>query len=151
MKFIDPKIDILQHVPGLQHHSPRSLRALPSLLDEVRFDAGDVLVRQGATGRQAFIVIDGQAQVLVDGECVATVGPGSFVGEMAMLDYGRRTATVIADSPMRALVAGPRAFPSLMSHAGMARAVAVQLSQRLRQAERPESVRTDGHDLASAR
>lgn len=76
--------------------------------------AGDVLVRQGDPGREAFIVIEGEAEVTVDGNTVATLGPGACIGEIALLDKGLRSATVTATTDMKLLVLDPREFKGLM-------------------------------------
>lgn len=135
MKTIDPTVRLLQRVPELAGLGTRGLRAVAPLVDDWDIAAGEVFIHQGTVGREAFIVVDGQAEVLVDDNHVATIGPGEFVGEMAMLDNRPRCATVRADTPLRVLVAGPSAFPSLMAHPHIARAIAVQLSERLRRAE----------------
>jgi CRP/FNR family transcriptional regulator, cyclic AMP receptor protein len=94
-----------------------------------------VLTTQGGRGRQAFVVVDGHARVLVDMEPVAAAGPGDIVGEMAMLDNGPRSATVVADTPMCLLVIGPQTFGVLTQHPAVARAIATQLVERLRRAD----------------
>jgi hypothetical protein len=67
--------------------------------------AGETLVRQGDTGDDLFLVLDGVLAVEVDGERVAEVGPGAILGERAMLETGRRTATLVAVTPCRLAVA----------------------------------------------
>ena len=69
---------------------------------------------QGAAGREAFVIIDGTAAVLINGKKVATVGPGRCVGELALLDNGPRTATVVAETDVTALVIGVREFSSII-------------------------------------
>jgi CRP-like cAMP-binding protein len=100
--------------------------------------AGHTLTQQGTIGHQMFIVVEGTGSVSIDDEHVATIGPGEFVGEMAMLDRQPRTATVTAESPMRVLVVDPTAFNAFVRHEYIARAMAMQLSRRLR---RVQSVR----------
>ena len=81
---------------------------------ELVVDAGTVLVNQGDVGREAFIVIDGEASVTVDGAEVARLGPSACIGEIALLDGGPRSATVTALTPMTVLVLDPREFKGLM-------------------------------------
>jgi CRP-like cAMP-binding protein len=62
------------------------------------------LVGEGAHGYTFFILMDGTAAVTSEGESLATLGPGDFFGEIAILGDGRRTATVTSTSPVRLLV-----------------------------------------------
>jgi CRP-like cAMP-binding protein len=88
-----------------------------------------------------FVVLAGEADVFVDGELIATVGPGEFIGEMAMLDVAPRSATVRARSLMRLLVIGPEAFGTFIDHSSVTSSMAIQLAQRLRRAD--AAVHTD--------
>jgi CRP-like cAMP-binding protein len=117
MKKTDPMIDVLNAVPALSILSDRALGRLVPFIDQADVTAGQVITREGVIARQAFIVVAGRATVFVDGESVATIGPGEFVGEMGMLDHQPSSATVRADTPMRLLVIGPRAFPTLIQSA----------------------------------
>jgi Cyclic nucleotide-binding domain len=69
-----------------------------------RLQAGRTLVRQGEHGQELFLLFDGVLQVEVDGEPVTQVGPGAILGEMALLQDGRRTATLRAVTPCRVAV-----------------------------------------------
>lgn len=131
----DSKIEALRVVPGLSGVDARRLRGLASLVDEVSISAGGMLTREGFMGREAFVIVEGEAEVRIDGEVVARVSAGDFVGEMAMLENNLRTATVRAVTPLRALVIGPQAFGAFVRHDEVAREIAVQLSRRLRRAE----------------
>ena len=130
-----PVIPLIRSVPGFEGLSERQLNELVPLVDEITLGPGQVLTREGAAGREAFIVIEGQGDVFVDGEPIANVGPGEFVGEMAMLDHEPRCATVRAETPMRVLVISSRVFSTFLTHGGVARSMATQLSRRLRSAE----------------
>jgi CRP-like cAMP-binding protein len=69
-----------------------------------RLQAGRTLVRQGEQGQELFLLFDGVLQVEVDGQPVTQVGPGAILGEMALLQEGRRTATLRAVTPCRVAV-----------------------------------------------
>jgi hypothetical protein len=70
-----------------------------------RLPAGSVMTRQGEPGTELFLLLDGVLAVDVDGRRVAEVGPGAVVGERALLEGGRRTATLEAVTPVRVAVA----------------------------------------------
>jgi Cyclic nucleotide-binding domain len=59
---------------------------------------GRTLVEQGQAGGEMFLLLDGMLAVEVDGQVVAQVGPGAILGERAQLEYGRRTATLRAQT-----------------------------------------------------
>jgi CRP/FNR family transcriptional regulator, cyclic AMP receptor protein len=85
-------------------------RMLARLVDELDADPGDVLMEEGDFGYEAIFIEDGTAEIRQGGETVNTVGRGQIVGELALVDPdGKRTSTVVAVSPLRAL--------SLTSHA----------------------------------
>jgi hypothetical protein len=71
-----------------------------------RLEAGDVLVREGEPGDELFILLDGVLEVEVDGTVVAHVGSGAILGERAVLEGGRRTATLRAVRSSRVAVIG---------------------------------------------
>jgi CRP-like cAMP-binding protein len=107
----------LDHLAGVSLFaacSKKELQAVSRATDEVVLAAGRTLCEQGATGREAFVIVEGSADVLINGTKVATVGPGACVGELALLDNGPRTATVVAATDVRALVIGVREFSAII-------------------------------------
>src|SRR5690606_11994461 len=70
-----------------------------------RLEAGDTLIEQGDTGTELFLVLDGMLTIEVDSEAIAEAGPGSILGERAILEGGQRTSTVRALTPVRVAVA----------------------------------------------
>jgi CRP-like cAMP-binding protein len=82
---------------------PAELAGVAAGADELVVDSGAVLTSQGDFGHGFFAVEAGTADVVVDDEVVASLGPGDTFGEIALLKAGRRTATVTATSPMRLL------------------------------------------------
>ncbi len=66
-----------------------------------KIKAGAALTQQGEEADSIFVLLDGVIQVVVDGEDVASLGPGALIGERAVLEGGRRTATLIAVSPCK--------------------------------------------------
>lgn len=82
--------------------------------DEVDLPAGRTLCEQGNIGREAFIILDGTAEVRRNKKKVATLGAGACVGELALLDHGPRTATVVAGTDLKVLVIGAREFAAIV-------------------------------------
>ncbi|WP_343717711.1 cyclic nucleotide-binding domain-containing protein [Inquilinus sp.] len=102
------EVELLKRIPLFANIDTSKLKLLAFTSERVRFPAGQVLCRQGEIGRAAFIIIDGEADVVVDAETgpltVASVGRNDFVGEIAILCDVPRTATVQARTDVTALV-----------------------------------------------
>ena len=107
-------LDHLASVPLFAACSKKELQAVARATDEVVLPVGRKLCEQGTTGREAFVIIDGTAEVQINGTKVASVGPGTCVGELALLDHGTRTATVTAETEITALVIGVREFAAIL-------------------------------------
>jgi len=110
-------LDELASVPLFSLCSKKELQAVAKATDEMELPAGRVLCEQGSTGREAFIIIEGTAEVTRNGQQVAIAGPGTCVGELALLDHGLRTATVTAQTDLRVLVLGVREFAAILDEA----------------------------------
>ena len=82
--------------------------------DEARYPSDRRIVLEGQRGCDFFVIVVGTAAVLVDGWRVATLGPGDFFGEMAVLGDGQRMASVRAESPMHCLVLPNDKLPDLV-------------------------------------
>jgi CRP/FNR family cyclic AMP-dependent transcriptional regulator len=103
-------LDSLRRVSLFSSCSTKDLEKIAKAGDEVTLSAGTVIVDQGQTGREAFVIISGSATVKRNGKKVATLGAGSVVGELSLLDHGPRTATVVADTDCTMLVISQRQF-----------------------------------------
>jgi CRP-like cAMP-binding protein len=79
------------------------LDAVARVATEREFAEGEALMSQGDFGHSLFLVESGSADVLVEGDKVREVGPGEVVGEVAVLASGRRSASVVATSPVRVI------------------------------------------------
>ena len=104
----------LSGIPFFEGFSDDELHRVLDLSDQIEAAAGTVLVDQGDPGTDCYVVVEGTASVYVRGEHVATSGPGSMVGEMALIDHRPRTATVVADTDMKLLRFRTRAFRTLL-------------------------------------
>ena len=114
------------------------LAAIEQLADEVDVPAGTVLTRQGGSGQEFFVIVEGRARVERDGRHLATLGPGDFLGEMALLDERPRNATVTVDEPSRLLVIGHQDFHALLDNREIRLRVLEAVVRRIREVE-PEA------------
>ena len=96
--------DRVRDIPMFRHLSKTELERIGGWLQAFSVPEGDLLVREGASAEEFFLIEEGQAAVLEDGERVAVLGPGDFFGEIGLLETGRRTASVIAATPMEVIV-----------------------------------------------
>jgi CRP/FNR family cyclic AMP-dependent transcriptional regulator len=87
-------------IPLFADLSEEDVEQLATAATELRFDAGATITQEGEFGHAVFAIERGTADVLSNEEVVGTVGPGDVIGEIAVLASGRRTATVVATSPV---------------------------------------------------
>jgi CRP-like cAMP-binding protein len=133
MAQIDHKLQLLKQVPLFQDLSKHDLEQVGQLAEEVDVPAGQVLTREGAPGSEFFVIVDGDVRIDVHGETVRTLEAGDFLGEIALVDDGPRTATATAVGPTKLLVLGRREFRSLMdSYPSIEHSVLHCLVERLR-------------------
>ncbi|MGH7385155.1 MAG: cyclic nucleotide-binding domain-containing protein, partial [Candidatus Rokuibacteriota bacterium] len=110
----DDKIERLKEVPLFEGCSQRQLRSVAKIARVFDVAAGTVLTRAGEPGDEFFLLVDGTARVEVSAEKRVLLRPGEFFGEMSLLDGGPRSATVVADTPVRLLVISRRHFSALL-------------------------------------
>ena len=108
-------VDHLANVALFAACSKKDLQAVEKASDELTLPVGRVLCEEGSLGREAFVILEGTAEVRRNNKKVATMGAGTCVGELALLDHGPRTATVTADTELKVLVIGVREFTALLS------------------------------------
>jgi CRP/FNR family cyclic AMP-dependent transcriptional regulator len=132
----DEKLEKLRQVPLFAHLGKRETERLGMLTDELDVPDGQVLTRQGASGGEFFIVLDGQVAIEKDGERIATMHPGDFLGEISLIDGKPRTATARAEGNARLLVLGRGPFQDLMEEFPSVRVAVLQaLAERVRSHE----------------
>jgi CRP-like cAMP-binding protein len=107
-------LDHLAAVPLFAGCTRKELETIAKATTELTIEQGKEFVGQGDVGREAFVIVEGTADVLRGGRKIATLGPGESVGELALLDHGPRTASVVAATPMTVLVLGPREFSAVL-------------------------------------
>ena len=110
----DAKIELLKKVPLFAGCSKSELRQLAKVADELDLREGTVLTREGRPGREFFVLIDGTAEVRKKSKKIADLGPGDWLGEIALITDSPRTATVTATSPLDVLVITDRRFRSVV-------------------------------------
>jgi len=111
----------------------RELDRLARHAEVVDFRGGDVLMTEGEAGHEFFVIIDGEVGVTSGGDTIAKVGPGGFVGELALLDPGPRTATVTALRDTQTVLLSSREFYAAVDDVpGLARKLLTGLARRLR-------------------
>ncbi len=104
------KIDLLKSVPLFARCSKSELAAIAAEADELDMPAGHALAREGESGREFIVIVEGEADVKRNGKRINTLGRGDFLGEIALLTGGPRTATVTSTSECDLLVLTDRAF-----------------------------------------
>ena len=119
---------------------PDELQRLARSFKERTFWEGDTVAEEGKGGVGFFVISDGQAGVSVHGEERATLGPGDYFGEIALIDDGARSATITAKSELRCFGLTPWDFrPLVETHAEIAWKLLQAMAKKLRAAEQHES------------
>ena len=126
-------VDQLAKVPLFSDCSQRDLQTISRVVKDIDHPAGTVVAREGEPGVGLFVIADGTADVTIGGKKKATLGPGDFFGEIALLDGGPRTATVTATSDVHLLGLTEWVFRGLMQeHPSIAVKTLQAMAGRLR-------------------
>jgi CRP/FNR family cyclic AMP-dependent transcriptional regulator len=113
----DSKADALAKAPLFRNLSRNDLVALAKVTEDLEVEEGKVLAREGDIGHEFFVLVDGEVDVVKEGETVRKLGAGDFFGEIALIwESPRRTATVTAAAPVRLFVLTRPAFRGLIDH-----------------------------------
>jgi CRP/FNR family cyclic AMP-dependent transcriptional regulator len=116
--------------------SAKDLRTIRKALEEVMVPPGRMLTEQGTIGREFFLIVEGQASVKRNNRKVATLGPGQYFGELALLDRRPRSASVISDTEMELLVLGQRQFNAVLDAVpALSRKLLAATATRLRESD----------------
>ena len=100
----DTKANALKQTPLFEGLSNKELTELAMRTDDLDFASGKVLCREGETGSEFYVIMEGEAEVVRGGQTVATHKAGGFFGEVALVEDVPRTATVTATTPLRCFV-----------------------------------------------
>jgi CRP/FNR family cyclic AMP-dependent transcriptional regulator len=133
---IKEEVDVLRRIPLFANVEPSKLKLLAFTSERIAFEAGQLLFKQGDTGDAAYIVIEGEAEVLVNGPAgpiqVAVLGHNAIVGEIAILCDVPRTATIKARERLVCLRISKELFLRLLNEfPQIAIAVVRELAHRI--------------------
>ena len=135
-----PHVHALRQVPLFAGLSRRHLHHLADIADEREFSAGRTVVQNGSRGDSFYVILDGKAKVTAgySTRALAKIGPGDFFGELALLDGGPRTASVIAETWLTTIRIGRTDFRAMIrSEPEVALKVMEELARRLREDRSP--------------
>jgi CRP/FNR family cyclic AMP-dependent transcriptional regulator len=134
-------MDRLGAVPLFSGCSKRELQTIARAVKDIDHPAGTVIAREGEPGIGLFVIEEGDADVTIGGRKKASLGPGDFFGEIALLDGGPRTATVTATSDVKLLGLTEWVFRGLMQeHPAIAIKTLEAMAGRLRSVTKSATV-----------
>lgn len=126
------KLDLLKRVPLFSKCSRPELERIAGIADELDFEEGKELAREGAPGREFFVIVEGDAEVTRAKRRLRRLSDGDFFGEISLITRLPRTATVKTLSPTRALVITDRSFRRMLEQSPqLQRKVLEALGERL--------------------
>jgi len=136
MRRRDDYLVHLARVPLFAACTRKDLTLLARRAEDVKVDAGTTLISEGSGGHEFFVIVDGSANVTRNGRKIATLGPGDYFGELALLDRAPRNATIVATSPMELVVLAQREFSGVLDEVpGLARKLLTGMARRVREAD----------------
>ena len=136
MARTDTKVERLRQIPLFHGCNKPTLEEIARLVDEVDVPDGYTLIREGAFGEQFILIIEGRVRIDRGGKTIRTMGPGEFLGEIALIDKGRTTATATTEGPAKLFILGHQAFNSLLDQSPAVRLdIMTALANRVRQLE----------------
>jgi CRP-like cAMP-binding protein len=136
----DEKLELLKRVPLLAGLGRKEVEEVSRLAEEIDVPAGRVLMREGQTGQEFFVIVSGSVLIERGGHAIRSLGPGDFLGEIALVDDGPRTATATTETGSKLLVLAHREFHSLMNQFPSVRIAVMQaLAMRVRKLEPQEA------------
>lgn len=103
----------LERVPLFAGLSNKDRDKIARWADAIDLPAGKHLLEEGRLPHEFFVIVDGEVEVSHEGERLATLGPGDFFGEIALIEHGRRTASVVTTAPTTLAVMSPASFAAM--------------------------------------
>jgi CRP/FNR family transcriptional regulator, cyclic AMP receptor protein len=129
---------LLEAVPLFQGLSRRHLRRIAEVCTDARFRPGATIVQEGAPGDTFFTIVEGEADVRRGTRRVAQMGPGDFFGEIALLDGGPRTASIVARTPVVAIRLNRAGFARMLkADPRIGVKILEEVARRVRERQKP--------------
>jgi CRP-like cAMP-binding protein len=133
---VEHRRDLLERVPLFAGISAAGIEELGAIADEVDVRAGTILTHEGYREGFFFIIMSGTVRIERGGRTINVIGPGDYLGEIALLDNGPRTATATTETPCRLLSMTYQMFHELLDVSPEIRAAILEaVGQRLRELE----------------
>ena len=130
-------LEHLRNVSLFSSCSTKDLQKIAKAGDEITMAAGTMIVDQGQTGREAFVVLEGSVSVKRNGKKMVTLGPGTVVGELSLLDHGPRTATVTCETDCLLMLITQRHFSAVLDDVpALSHKLLASLAGRIRDLDR---------------
>src|SRR5260221_93529 len=134
-------VDALQRVPLFAELDRRDVEQIARVFKERHFAAGEIVVMEGSEGAAFFLIESGEATVSVGGKERATLQPGDYFGEIALIDEGTRSATIPASSDLTCYGLTFWDFrPLVLGNAEIGWKLLQSLAKKLRTAERAQPI-----------
>jgi CRP/FNR family cyclic AMP-dependent transcriptional regulator len=105
----------LEAVPLFAGLSRKEREHVARRADDIDVPAGAHLMDQGGSAHEFFVILEGAVEVTKDGDRLTELGPGDFCGEIALVEHGRRSASVVATTPVHAIVMHSRDFAAMQA------------------------------------
>jgi CRP/FNR family transcriptional regulator, cyclic AMP receptor protein len=130
-------IERIRSVPLFSEFGDKDLQRVAAIAKEVEFPAGKVIAKQGESGVGFHMIAEGETSITVDGVEHATLGPGSYFGEISLVDGGQRSATVTAKTDLKTVSLTSWDFSALLDeYPGLSRGLLIEVCRRLRAVEK---------------
>jgi len=131
------QLDSLKKVPLFSGCTKKELEKVAKAADEIDMKEGTLVVDQGQTGREAFVILHGDVVIKRNGRKIASLGAGDVVGELSLLDHGPRTASVLCTTDCTMLVIDQRRFIGVLEDVpSIAHKLMGTLASRIREMDR---------------
>jgi CRP/FNR family cyclic AMP-dependent transcriptional regulator len=137
MASMKAQLESLKNVPLFSGCSKKELEKVAKAADEIEMTEGALVVDQGQTGREAFVILRGDVTIKRNGRKIASLGAGDVVGELSLLDHGPRTATAVCATDCTLLVIDQRRFIGVLDAVpSIAHKLMAALASRIREMDR---------------
>jgi CRP-like cAMP-binding protein len=130
--------EVLIKIPLFSDLPKRHVREIARYAWVSEYPEQTAICREGSVESAFYVIVEGRVRVEKGGRKIARLSAGDFFGEISLLDPGRRTATVISETAVRALQLVGQDFRAMLAREPLlATRIATGLARRLRRAERP--------------